>query len=143
MKKELAYSFDGENYNCLDATTIKEAVKEVIDNIDFDDEMDCYGNLVIYIGEQVPYSEDKGSDCYDNVIDYFKENAYDEGGEYAEYYLDTISSEAEKFLKDGLDKLFTEFLKINNEKKNYYSLENCKEYQIYKDGTFMKVKEEN
>lgn len=143
MKKELAYSFNGEDYSCLDATTIEEAVKEVINNIDFDDEMDCYGNLVVHIGEQVPYAEDRGSECYDNVIDYFQENAYEEGGEYAEHYLGTISSEAENFLKDGLDKLFTEFLKMNDEKKNYYSIENSKKYEIYKDGSFKEVQEEN
>lgn len=134
MNKKLAYSFNGENYQG-GYDTIEEIIKDLIDCSNLKD------GDIIYIGSERPYS-DCGSNAYDAIIDHFREAAYDVGGEYAEYYLDTINPEHQKFLEDKLDNIWEEFKKLINEEEPFFTVSNALKYRIYIDGKY-EVLEDN
>lgn len=126
--KQLAYSFNGENYQG-GYDTIEDIMKDLIEYPNFQD------GDILYIGEEHPYS-DCGSNAYDAIIDHFREEAYDVGGEYAESYLETINPEHQKFLEDKLDLIWEEFKKLTNEDEPFFTIPNGVKYKIYRDGRY-------
>lgn len=135
MNKKLTYSFDGENYNG-EYDTIELLIEDLIGDSCFTDRIEeDKDSTIIFIGESNPYS-DCGSNAYDAIIDHFREAAYDVGGEFAEYYLDTINPEHQKFLEDKLDIIWEEFKKLANEEDPFFTVSNALEYRIYTDGKY-------
>ena len=135
MDKKLTYSFDGENYNG-EYDTLELLIEDLIGDSCFTDRIEeGEDSTIVFIGESNPYS-DCGSNAYDTIIDYFREAAYERGGEYAEYYLDEIKPEHKKFLEDKLDTIWGEFKKIANEEEPFFTVSDVLEYRIYTNGKY-------
>lgn len=127
----LAYSFDGENYTG-EYDTIEEIIKDLMEYPSF---INGRGFTTVHIGKRKPYS-DCGSNAYDTIIEYFQESAYELGGDYAEYYLEGINPEHEKFLEDKLDSIWEEFKKLTRQEEPFFIVPNSTEYKIYTDGRY-------
>ncbi|MGL5646902.1 MAG: hypothetical protein ACRDDY_03540 [Clostridium sp.] len=140
--KELAYSMCGEYYSSVKNTDdISKIIKDLIDNMELDYYFEEDGYAVVHIGEINNY-KDKGSDAYSDVIDGMFERALDEGGEFAEFYLDSIDEKSKEFLKNELDILWEKFLDMSGHRNPFFHVYNAKKYKVLPSGEYEEINEE-
>ena len=132
------FSFNEEDYNNCDGKNIKDVIKSLIKDGELQQDFDLVGHAIVHIGEPIGYA-DKGEDCFCDVLGSFQERAYNCGGNYAESYLDTVSKEAEEYLKKELNRIWKKFKKINKEVAGFYQVENVKTYRVEMDGSYSEI----
>lgn len=142
-RNKVAYSMDGENYsNWYDTTAeaLEDARKEIEYMIDSREE----GYKVVlpervFVGECEIYHPSLLSCGYD-VIESIQQDAADEGGEWAEGYLDDVTTEQREELEERLDVVFNAWLEKYNLYPNFYSIPAYDTYK-YIDGKFEREEE--
>lgn len=140
MKKEYAYSLNGERFFILDSVDIKDIVEEIIETGELEDKFKEDGFALVDVGE-IMYYNDSGSDCYETILDYFYERAYDEGGEWADSYMNTnhIPNEAREYLESELDRIWEKFKDMAGESSPFFNIHEYDTYKIFPNGGYEKV----
>lgn len=78
--------------------------------------------------------------CGYDVIEAVQTDAYDEGGEYAENYLDDVTKEQREELEEQLDVVFNAWLEKHDLYPNFYTIPAYETYK-YIDGKFEREEE--
>lgn len=140
--KELAYSMCGEYYSSIKGIDdVNKIIKDLIDNMELDYYFEKDGFAVVHIGE-INHYKDKGSDSYSDILDGMHERALDEGGEFAEFYLDDIDDKSKEFLMKGLDELWEKFLDMSEHRNPFFHVYNARMYKVMENGEFEEFIEE-
>lgn len=66
----------------------------------------------------------------ESIIDMLRDEAYEEGGEYAEDYLEDVPKEQRDELTEILTLAFTVWAKEHGYEPNFFPIENVKEYKL-------------
>ncbi len=74
------------------------------------------------------------------MIESVQADAYDEGGEYAENYLDDVTKEQREELEEQLDVVFNAWLEKHDLYPNFYTIPAHETYK-YIDGKFEREEE--
>lgn len=74
------------------------------------------------------------------MIEAVQTDAYDEGGEYAENYLDDVTKEQREELEEQLDVVFNAWLEKHDLYTNFYTIPAYETYK-YIDGKFEREEE--
>lgn len=93
----------------------------------------------VFVGECELYRPSLLSCGYD-VIEAVQTDAYDEGGEYAENYLDDVTKEQREELEEQLDVVFNAWLEKYDLYPNFYTIPTYETYK-YIDGKFEREEE--
>lgn len=93
----------------------------------------------VFVGECELYRPSLLSCGYD-VIEAVQVDAYDEGGEYAENYLDDVTKEQREELEEQLDVVFNAWLEKHDLYPNFYTIPAYETYK-YIDGKFEREEE--
>lgn len=93
----------------------------------------------VFVGECELYRPSLLSCGYD-VIEAVQTDAYDEGGEYAENYLDDVTKEQREELEEQLDVVFNAWLEKYDLYPNFYTIPAHETYK-YIDGKFEREEE--
>lgn len=93
----------------------------------------------VFVGECELYRPSLLSCGYD-VIEAVRVDAYDEGGEYAENYLDDVTKEQREELEEQLDVVFNAWLEKHDLYPNFYTIPAYETYK-YIDGKFEREEE--
>lgn len=124
---KFAYSFDGERYESLYGS-VEEALKDAI--VEIEDLRECNVSDIpekIFVGECQDYKPSLLTCGYD-VIEAVQCDAYEEGGEYAEDYLDDATKEQVEELEKGLDDVFQKWIEKYKLYPNFYTVPSYKTY---------------
>lgn len=142
-RNKVAYSMDGENYSAM-YDTAAEALEDARNEIEYMIESRKKGYKVIlpervFVGECELYRPSLLSCGYD-VIESVQADAYDEGGEYAENYLDDVTKEQREELEEQLDVVFNAWLEKYDLYPNFYTIPAHETYK-YIDEKFEREEE--
>lgn len=134
---------DGENYSAM-YDTAAEALEDARNEIEYMIESRKKGYKVVlpervFVGECELYRPSLLSCGYD-VIEAVQADAYDEGGEYAENYLDDVTKEQREELEEQLDVVFNAWLEKYDLYPNFYTIPAHETYK-YIDGKFEREEE--
>lgn len=118
----VAYSFDGETYGATYNNT-KEALKDAI--VEFE-EFKKYPPKrgipnKIFVGQCEFYRPSLSNSGYD-VIEAVQSQAQDEGGEWADDYLNDATKEQIEELENGLEAVFQDWIQKYNFYPNFYTI---------------------
>lgn len=120
-RKKWGYSLNGEDYDGL-YDTKEDAIKQgFIDAQEYGKEVFFVAKAVITFQPHV-YAE--------GIIEEIQENAYDEGGEYAETYLDDVKREHLEELEEKLNEVLSNWINKYEYNPNFYSVEDIEEVQV-------------
>ena len=124
--------------------TAAEALEDARNEIEYMIESRKKGYKVVlpervFIGECELYRPSLLSCGYD-VIEAVQTDAYDEGGEYAENYLDDVTKEQREELEEQLDVVFNAWLEKHDLYPNFYTIPAYETYK-YIDGKFEREEE--
>lgn len=124
----LAYSFSDDYYK-KGAEGVKETIKEAIDDLNDDDVLEDENGfyVIVNVGEAMEYDD---SICVETFIGNQQEKAYDEMGEYAEYYLDEIEDEIKTKLENQLNEFWKKFKKENKITANFFTVEKIESFRV-------------
>lgn len=132
-----------DEYYILGASTVKETLKMALNEAEEDNFNN--GILKVHVGKVRYYNDDDLLDFRD-VIEKMQEIAYDEWGDYAEYYLDLIqiSKEDLEWAQKEFLKLWKKFKKRTKNEDAFYFAEDVVTYEIDRKGNiiFPKLEEE-
>lgn len=134
---------DAGNYSAM-YDTAAEALEDARNEIEYMIESRKKGYKVIlpervFVGECELYRPSLLSCGYD-VIESVQADAYDEGGEYAENYLDDVTKEQREELEEQLDVVFNAWLEKYDLYPNFYTIPAHETYK-YIDGKFEREEE--
>lgn len=122
---EVAWSFDGERYSCTHNNTA-EALAEALADIRTYEKGKRPEK--VYIGQCEFYKPSLMGTSYD-VIEAVQCAVYDEGGEYAEDYLEDVTKEDREELEAALEVVFQEWITKHNYHPNFYTVPS---YEVYR-----------
>lgn len=132
MKEKIQYCFSlSDNYFTTGEKTIKKTLKEAFNNATEDDFID--GVLKVKVGIIEYYNDDKYLD-FEDVIEKMKDIAYDEGGEFAENYLEGCSGEDLKWAQEKFLHLWQQFKKRTGNREIFFTAKNIAVYYLDKKG---------
>ena len=118
----VAYSFDGETYGATYNNT-KEALKDAIAEFEEFKKYPPKRGIPnkIFVGQCEFYRPSLSNSGYD-VIEAVQCQAQDEGGEWADDYLDDATREQIEELESGLEAVFQEWIQKYNFYPNFYTI---------------------
>lgn len=119
---EYCYSWNGEDFKGDTFDTIKAALADAAAENDGD-------NTHVHVGKVEHPSNSQFFPDAGDVIDHMANQAYDYGGEYAEYYPD-VSDEAKEELNVQLVALLEAWCQKHEVSPSFYQVSNVKEYPI-------------
>tara|TARA_R110000737_G_scaffold280436_2_gene287025 strand:- start:409 stop:798 length:390 start_codon:yes stop_codon:yes gene_type:complete len=121
MSVDKVYSHNEEDW----VEELQEAIDAAIE------QQDCQPECVnIKIGDKVLVTHSKlSSDVGGSVVVQIQECAYDEGGEWADQYLDDL----DKDKIDELSRVIADWIEKNAEEPNFYTVENIKDFECAAD----------
>ena len=118
----VAYSFDGETYGATYNNT-KEALKDAIVEFEEFKKHPLKRGIPnkIFVGQCEFYRPSLSNSGYD-VIEAVQCQAQDEGGEWADDYLDDATKEQIEELENGLEAVFQDWIQKYNFYPNFYTI---------------------
>lgn len=115
------YSLNGEDYFGL-CDSKEEAIKEgEAEAREYEKDSFFVARAVITFQPHI-YAED--------VIEEIQQNAYDNGGEYAETYLDDVQRKHRDELEEKLNEVLSNWINKYGYKPNFYSVEDVEIYRL-------------
>ena len=119
-----AYSFNGTDYNDSGFDSIEEALKAAKEDADGYSENKP---TKCFIGEEVEFKPEIDADW---ILDPLKENGDDFGGEYADSYLQYVTDEEKKQLKEALQIVFDAWEERTKNTATFFQIKDSKEYSL-------------
>lgn len=126
---EKCYSTNNEDFNCTD---LHDAIVSALEC-----PLAKVGDIVtVYEGDAVPW---KAGDFTGFTLDHISNAAYDEGGEYADGYLEGVTKEQESDLDKRIADVVNQWADDHGLQPNFYRVANVKEIRAKltnEDGTY-------
>ena len=120
-EKQYCWSWNDEEYDSGTFNSIGDALEDACECADDETE--------VYIGEVVPFSNSSFYPDGSWVTEHMQEQAWCNGGDYAEYYVD-VSKEAIDELTDELSGLLDNWCKKHGVSPKFHRVINSKQYAI-------------
>lgn len=115
------YSFTGEDYE----TEFFDTEKEILDYI-FSDNFDEVTTDGVYIAQIIVHESNIDKSTVETIIEDLKNDAYQEGGEYAESFLEDVTDKQQEELVELLNPIYQKWAEKHNHKPNFFTVENDK-----------------
>ena len=117
---EKCYSTNGEDFNY---TEIEDAIRDAFDDPDI-----AVGSFVVISeGDAIKW---KASELTGFTLDSIVNSAYDEGGEYADGYLEDVTKEQEADLDKRIAETVNKWADDYGLQPNFYRVANVKEIRV-------------
>lgn len=133
---EFAYSFDNETYGST-YNSVEEALRDAAYELEHMSNTDKPDQ--IFVGECQVYKPSLLTCGYD-VIEAIQCDAHEEGGEYAEGYLDDATKEQVEELENDLDDVFQKWVEKYKLQPNFYTVSVYKTYTYDEAVAYIKAK---
>lgn len=115
------WSENEEMFNSEEFDTIEEALEDAKQYIDYP--------TIVYIGKVKEVNELDIINA-SRIIDDVREAVYEQAGEVSEDFLDKVTDEQEKMLKEKVEKVFYEWLKETKNIPSFFAVRDIKEFNV-------------